>query len=120
MPLFEFKKKERLSSKKEIETLLKDGRHVFCYPFKAIVRTLPPELHSGNAIVISVPKKIFKHAVDRNLVKRRTRESYRLNRNLLEEGFSYHILFIYVARTLLDYQAVCNGVCGILNQLKQQ
>ena len=100
--------------------MIEDGRHLFCYPFKAVVKEASAVADPCSAIVVSVPKKIFKHAVDRNLVKRRTRESWRFNRNNLDGGASYHILFVYVARTLLDYQAVNNGVCGIIDQLKQQ
>ena len=120
MPLFEFKKRERLSSRKEIAALLEDGKHIFHYPFKAVVKEGPASSEACSAIVVSVPKKIFKHAVDMNLVKRRTREAYRLNRKILEGEGSYHVLFVYVARTMLDYQTICSGVCAVLNQLKQQ
>ena len=73
-----------------------------------------------NRIVVSVPKKCFRRAVKRNLLKRRIREAYRLNKNLLpvnaEKGGT-DILFIYSSKDILDFNAVVLSVRNILESL---
>lgn len=81
-----FRKKERIVSNLLIETLFEKGnsQSLAAYPLRAVF--LKKERQQGNApvqILISVPKKRFKHAVDRNRVKRQIRESYRLHKQLL-------------------------------------
>lgn len=83
-----FKKQERIVSNKLIETLFgKDGsQSLAAFPLRAIY--LLTERREGCApiqILISVPKKRFKHAVDRNRVKRQIREGYRHHKQLLFE-----------------------------------
>jgi ribonuclease P protein component len=85
------KKSERLSSKKVIGSLFEKGsentKSVFLYPFRVsyFLQELPNENTEPTLpqMLISVSKRYFKHAVDRNLVKRRTREAYRLNKSIL-------------------------------------
>jgi ribonuclease P protein component len=83
-----FTKEERLCNKRLIDGLFHNGSSFLCYPFK--VSWLP----SGDSqsfpaqILFSVPKKRFKRAVDRNLIKRRMREAYRLHK----EQYLYRIL----------------------------
>lgn len=82
---YTFKKEERLCSKKLIERLFAGGNKSFpAFPLRVVYMKLSPEENTADAsILISVPKKRFKHAVKRNLVKRQIRESYRLNKYIL-------------------------------------
>lgn len=75
-----FNKEERLCSKRYLDLLFKNGSSFLLYPFR-ITFLLVAEPHKYPAqVVINVAKKRYKHAVDRNLIKRRTREAYRLQK----------------------------------------
>lgn len=112
------KKKERLSVGADLSRLFASGRYGFTDGFRYCYR-IGNEL-SFNRIVISVPKKCFRRAVKRNLLKRRIREAYRLNKNLLpvnaEKGGT-DILFIYSSKNILDFNAVVLSVRNILEGL---
>lgn len=112
------KKKERLSVGTDLSRLFASGRYGFTDGFRYCYRTgneLP-----FNRIVVSVPKKCFRRAIKRNLLKRRIREAYRLNKNLLpvnaEKGGT-DILFIYSSKDILDFNAVVLSVRNILEGL---
>ena len=112
------KKKERLSVGTDLSRLFASGRYGFTDGFRYCYRTgneLP-----FNRIVVSVPKTCFRRAVKRNLLKRRIREAYRLNKNLLpvnaEKGGT-DILFIYSSKAILDFNAVVLSVRNILESL---
>lgn len=78
-------KSERLCSKKLIERLFGGGNKSFpTFPLRVVYMTLEPEENTADvSILISVPKKRFKHAVKRNQVKRQVREAYRHNKHIL-------------------------------------
>lgn len=78
-------KSERLDSKKLIERLFAGGNKSFpAFPLRVVYMPLTPEENVADAsILISVPKKRFKHAVKRNRVKRQVREAYRHNKHIL-------------------------------------
>ena len=107
-----FTKGERLSSFKEIQALMKKGETFFCYPFKVVYQNVmlseTAEEAATNAIIVSVPKRNFKRAVKRNLLKRRIRESYRLNKGLLvaPQGYRTNALFVYVAKDVLEFKYI--------------
>lgn len=111
-------KKERLSVGTDLSRLFTSGRYGFTDGFRYCYR-IGNEL-SFNRIVVSVPKKCFRRAVKRNLLKRRIREAYRLNKNLLpvnaEKGGT-DILFIYSSKDILDFNAVVLSVRNILEGL---
>lgn len=75
-----FHKEERLCSKKLLDLLFKNGSSLLLYPFR-VTYLFVAEPHQYPAqVVINVAKKRYKRAVDRNLIKRRTREVYRLQK----------------------------------------
>lgn len=82
---YTFKKEERLCSKKLIERLFAGGNRSFpSFPLRVVYMALEPEETAADAsILISVPKKRFKHAVKRNQVKRQVREAYRHHKHIL-------------------------------------
>lgn len=67
---------------------------------------------------MSVPKKRLRHAVDRVTMRRRIRESYRLNRHLLRRDEAVDIVFIYVADKLLPSAKVATAVCRLLERIE--
>lgn len=76
-----FPLKEHLKSKKVVENLYANGASVTAYPLRAVFIEVPADTQEPAAtILISVAKRRFRKAVDRNLVKRRIREAYRLNK----------------------------------------
>lgn len=110
-------KEERLCGKKDISSLLAKG--VYGGAPGEIKYCFRSDTGSGlNRILISVPKKIFKRAVRRNLVKRRIRESYRKQKhNLLTKDTD--IMFIYRSREILSYQDIYSSVEFIISQINR-
>lgn len=112
------KKKERLSVGTDLSRLFVSGRYGFTDGFRYCYRI--GNGLSFNRIVVSVPKKCFRRAVKRNLLKRRIREAYRLNKHLLpvnaEKGGT-DILFIYSSKDILDFNSVVLSVRNILEGL---
>jgi ribonuclease P protein component len=111
---FSLKKHEILRSKKKIKELFDNGSSFFLYPYKVFF--LPDPSLENNKVLFSVSKKYFKRAVDRNLIRRRMREAYRLNKNILKsnekDSLSKSIGLIYISKFKLPY-------IDIENKLKQ-
>lgn len=116
-----FKKYERLCGKKDIESLFdrKDAGNesVFAYPFRVVYKSCQEEESSSSKVLFSVPKKQFKHAVDRNLIRRRSKEAYRLNKFLLEK--QYKMVWIYIGKKTEDYEVILRGVRHILKKINK-
>lgn len=118
---------ERVKSKKLAEELFKKGSSFFLYPFIVRRLVLSEELIQQNTplaqFLIAVPKKKLRKAVDRNFVKRRVREAYRLNKYLLLDQLNESPIafsLVYVAGKKLDYHFLEEKIKLILNQLPHE
>jgi ribonuclease P protein component len=112
--LFKFPKTEKLKSEKLIKELFTKGSSFYSFPFKVITLAAP---HSQtHQVLFSVSKKSFPKAADRNLIKRRMRESYRLNKNLLSETPKLLIAYIYNAREILTFAQIQERLVKTFNR----
>jgi len=115
---YRFTKNEKLKSKKTIERIFLEGKSVTKFPLKLFF--IPVENADGVKIkaAVSVSKRNFKTAVDRNRIKRLLRESYRLNKHLVTENITanYAFLFLYVGRDLPEFQLLENKMKLLLNE----
>jgi len=124
--MYTFKKEERLCNKKLIDKLFHNGSSFLCYPFKAswLYHTEPQQFPAR--ILFSVSKKRYKHAVDRNLIKRCMRESYRLNKqqhlyNLLQAADKTIVLSVgYIGKQIEPYDLFEKKMQKLLIQLGEQ
>ena len=119
-----FKKEERIVSNLLIETLFEKGnsKSLNAYPLRAVyVKTEHREECAPVQLLISVPKKKFKHAVDRNRVKRQIREAYRNNKSLLEgtveEGQMLLIAIIWLSDKHFATKEIEKRVISLLKQM---
>ena len=124
MPDFSFRKEERLSSKKTISSLFRSGRYVVSYPVKILYQSTDMGQYPVSVAIV-VPKKLFRKAVDRNLIKRRIREAYRLNKaefypKLAEASIGLNMVIQYQHREIVDYYTVKNGLYRGLNKMIKQ
>ena len=79
--MYNFSKEERLCNVRLIDKLYHSGSSFLLYPFRIVWLPEPLSTTMPIQVLISVPKKKFKRAVDRNLLKRRIREIYRLQKS---------------------------------------
>ena len=107
-----------MCGKKGIESLLARGRHGNAGAIRYIYALDNGEEY--NRILISVPKKLFKRAVKRNLLKRRIRESWRRLKGGLDSECGVDILFMYSTKEILPYQEIYDCISGIVGRLSEK
>ncbi|GEP49984.1 ribonuclease P protein component [Flavobacterium noncentrifugens] len=104
---FTYPKSEKLKSRKTIDVLFSKGKSVSKYPLRLVYAEVTDQdevLKTG----VSVSKRYFKKAVDRNYFKRVLRETYRLNKHLIEIGpeKKYAFMLLYQSKDRLTYEEV--------------
>lgn len=110
MKPFSLKKEERLCSRKTIEKLFLEGESFFIFPLKVVYLKMELPVQYPVQAAFSVSKRNFKRAVMRNLLKRRMREAYRLNKESLYNAFEKEeqlaVMFIYAGREEKEYELI--------------
>ena len=103
---FTLSKEERICSKKLINELFTgNGRSMTAFPLRVVFmkRTIVDDQPRA-AMLVSVPKRYFKHAVDRNRVKRQVREAFRRNKSIITQNLTD------------DHDAVAMAFVGLTNE----
>jgi ribonuclease P protein component len=121
---FTLGKNERLKSRKQIEQLFGEGKNFPLSPFRIYYRFVPLVAKSPSNLQFGagVSGKNFRRAVDRNRIKRLTREAYRLQKNQLhqvlkQKDLRLNVFFIYTSKELPEFSIVKEKVTVILNKL---
>jgi len=117
-----FGKSERLCSFKVINTLFETGNIFYNSLFKVVWNKASEDLPAMAQVAMSVPKRGFKLAITRNLVKRRMREAYRKNKHLLYEHLSTDnnkLVFVIILRGshVPDYLTIENSIKDVIKKL---
>ncbi|MFH0759281.1 MAG: ribonuclease P protein component [Bacteroidota bacterium] len=118
---YSFKKGERLTSRKSVALLFKSGRRTEAYPLR-ILYDLNNEGRFPCLMAVSVPKRLFKRAVDRNLLKRRIRETYRqqkagLYAKLNTENVKIRMVIQYRAGKIADFGTIEKSLEQLLGKI---
>ena len=124
MARFSLKKSERLKKRNDIEDLFMSRKRFSKFPLHCywLLKDHPNSIEKV-LFSVSVPKRNIKNAVDRNTLKRRIRESFRLNKQIasehIKEGQQFHLMFVYTGKKMVDYQIIELSVKHILNRLSR-
>ena len=117
MGRFSFPRSERLSKEIWIRELFERGSSFYFHPFKVLYLPHPDSGSTTTQVLFSVPKRQFKRAVDRNTIKRRLREAYRLNKSGLHDPEKWLIAYIYTAKTILPSETFQQKVLGTIQKI---
>lgn len=109
-------KDKRLKSRKLIEEIFTSGKTLKKYPLR-VVYTRSDSDTLEFKIGVSVSKKKFKKAVDRNLIKRRMREAFRINQSKLNSPQKLNLMIIYTSDQILTFEQIQQATITLLDWL---
>ncbi|WP_108804619.1 ribonuclease P protein component [Aquimarina sp. Aq107] len=117
-----FSTNEKLKRKKEIELLFSEGKSIAKYPIRLIYRKSISEKNLPIQAAVSVSKRNFKKAVDRNRIKRLLRENYRKNKYLVGKNTTHHFtfMFLYTGNKMPDSIIVESKIKEILQKFSSK
>ncbi|MGC9150746.1 MAG: ribonuclease P protein component [Microbacter sp.] len=118
-------KEERLRGVKNIQELFEQGQSILQYPIRAVYLLKKDGSGSFPKVLFSVPKRRFKKAHDRNLLRRRMKEAYRLHKDWAEPN-AEHLLseplvaFTYIGNEPISFNEIEKAMLELLHRLKQR
>lgn len=120
-----FKKEEHLCSRQCIETLFSKGKSLSRFPFKILYHPEKLDTSFPVQIMVSVSKKKFKRAIDRNKIKRLIREGYRKNKYLIYDYLKptqkqYALAIIFIGDKIVPYSFIEEKIIVSLTSLCEQ
>tara|TARA_R110000850_G_scaffold271031_2_gene404794 strand:+ start:188571 stop:188945 length:375 start_codon:yes stop_codon:yes gene_type:complete len=119
---FGYSKAEKLKSRKVIESLFTEGKSVGVFPLRLFYIELSDAENVPFKTAVSVSKKNFRGAVQRNYIKRLLREAFRLNKHKIYENNTkkYALLFLYVGKEKPDFHALNKTMKVVMEKFIQQ
>ena len=119
-----FSKQERICRRNDFNFLFSDGESFFSYPFRCVFCGKESD-EPLVRIAVSVGKKKFKLATDRNRIKRLIRETYRLEKHSLygfiqEHPTTWDILIIYTENKILDHKQFQHGMQTLIKKMAER
>lgn len=119
---FSYSKAEKLKSRKVIESLFTEGKSVGVFPLLLFYIELPETETTNTKTAVSVSKKNFRLAVQRNQIKRLLREAFRLNKHLILDNSAkkYALLFLYVGKEMPHFHQLDASIKKLMNKFAEQ
>lgn len=121
---YKLNKDEKLCSRTAVNRLFDEGKSLMAFPLRAAFR-LRPRGDNPVQFLISIPKKRIRKAVNRVTLRRRVRESYRLNRHVLlqapleQAGWGVDIAFVYLDNSPAPYSVIDEKMASLLQRIAQ-
>ncbi len=118
---FTYNKKEKLKSKKELDSLFEKGKSFLVFPLKIFYNFSEKENENNINVGVGVSKRNFKNATDRNRIKRLLREAYRLNKLPIHQNITnkqLHFFILFIDKTMPENRmAIDNKMIKVLDKL---
>jgi len=115
---------ERLRGEQVISNIFENGQSFFQSPYKVFWIKIVDATMFPCRFGVSAPKRLFKRAVKRNLLKRRSREAFRINKNIISDaiidGSQVHLMVIYASDKLHTWSEMDESMKKILNRIVQK
>jgi len=123
MTPYTFRKEEKLCSQKIIGEIFLTGTSFLCYPLKVVWKyeeIIPPY---PAQVVFSVPKRLYKRAHDRNLLKRQLREIYRYRKQdlydfLVASNRKIAVMIVYIAKDKVEFEQIESAMNKVIAKFK--